>query len=238
MKDIPIIFSGPMVRALLDGRKTMTRRLAGTWRKVPDAVQKGNYLTAFCPTPWKSVKPGDRLWVREATAFINNSEFNEPSYTEYRADTNGRCLAGDWPDEEKSNSDRPRWKPSIHMPRAASRLTLLISAVKVERLKDMSPEDAIAEGMKAITKDGNLVKYGLPDRDGLPGTDDYGWPWEDWRISPVDAFERLWTNLHGADAWNDNSEVVALTFTVHKQNIDSLGSPVVSEPSNEAVIVP
>lgn len=204
MTDIPIIFSGAMVRALLDGRKTMTRRLASS--------------------SWARVAPGDRLWVREAAAWINNEEYNDQSYWEYRADTNGRCFAGQWPAEERDNQERPRWKPSIHMPRLASRITLLVSATRVESLCDMPPDDAIAEGMKGITKDGKMVKYGLPDRDGWPGEDDYGWPWDQWRISPVDAFEHLWCKLHGEGAWGANPKVVALTFGVHKSNIDALAT--------------
>lgn len=218
MTDIPIIFSGAMVRALLDGRKTMTRRLA--WREIDDPA--GEMGLEGHPSPWQRVVPGDRLWVREAAAWIDNEEFGKPSYWQYRADTNGKCFAGEWPEEERDNPERPRWKPSIHMPRSASRLTLTVTAKKIEPLCDMSPEDAIAEGMKAITKDGEMVKHGLPDRDGLPGTDDHGWPWDQWRISPVDAFEHLWCKLHGVGAWGANPEVVALTFTVHKANIDAL----------------
>lgn len=245
MRDIPIIFSGPMVRALLDGRKTMTRRLAGTWRKVADPVQKGNRLQAFRQTSWTLVKPCDRLWVREAHDYASwdedgdfvvrysedgtKSKWISPQDGDVSQDLMER-LCGQFdkagvPKDERgyyTTPAKPFGKPSIHMPRWTSRLTLIVTAVKTEKLQDMIPEDAIAEGMKGITKDGRLVKYGIPDRDGLPGTDNHGWPWEDWRISPVDAFERLWTNLHGADAWSENPDVVAITFTVHKQNIDAL----------------
>ncbi len=203
MKDIPIIFSGPMVRALLDGRKTMTRRLAWTFRDVSDNHTK-------LPSPWQRVQPGDRLWVRENFGHCDRGR------TIYRADDIAKLA------REREWVSWPKWTPSIHMPRRASRLTLTVTGTKTEALQDMPPDDAIAEGMKGITKDGKLVKYGLPDRDGLPGTDDDGWPWHEWRISPVDAFEKLWRSLHGDEAWTVNPQVVALTFTVHKSNIDDM----------------
>lgn len=249
-KDIPIIFSGPMVRALMEGRKTMTRRIVKNVPEAPamDAIHPSNqpkspapYLDAYCgqrATPenprgmsrnwcwWTRddrccaqfnvrYAPGDRLWVRENHAYVGGGDpgllLCEADWRETAA--RHRC----------ENADRaPKWTPSIHMPRTASRLTLIVTGVKIERLRDMSPEDAIAEGMKGLTKDGKTVKYGIPDRDGLPGEDDFGWHWHEWRMSPVDAFQKLWCSLHGSDAWNANPYVVALTFTVHKQNIDTL----------------
>lgn len=193
MTDIPIIFSAPMIRALLDGRKTMTRRLAWRLRDVSD-----NHTRT--PTSWQKVKPGYQLWVREAAAYINNEEFGEPSYWQYRADTDGRCFAGGWPEEERGNPERPRWKPAIHIPRCASRLTLIVTATKIERLQDISEDDAESEGVYT-GKDGDL---GPLD------------------ISARVLFCDLWKKLHGDSAWAENPEVVALTFTVHKHNIDAM----------------
>jgi hypothetical protein len=209
MKDVPIIFSAPMVRALLDGRKTMTRRLAWHERRVADPVGK-LHLRGDRMTPWTKVKPGDQLWVRETwqNDYIPSenpdAEGQHVGYL-YRADDEGETC---------------KWRSPIYCPRIASRLTLVVTAAKIQRLQAMVPEDAIAEGLKGLTKDGKLTKYGIPDRDGLPGDDDYGWHWADWRISPVDAFERIWSGLHGIGAWKENPEVVALTFTVHQQSID------------------
>ena len=81
------------------------------------------------------------------------------------------------------------------MPRWASRITLEITEVRVERLNDISAEDAIAEGLKALTKDRRMTKYGIPDQDGLPGNDDSGWAWQHWRQSPIDAYQYLWESL-------------------------------------------
>ena len=109
MTDRPIIFSPTMVRALLAGRKTQTRRLA--------------------TSPLARCVPGDRLWVREGYA-------QHAAGFDYRADFAGFSQPAAGP-----------WRPSIHMPRWASRLTLHVEAVRVERLQDIREADAVAEGM-------------------------------------------------------------------------------------------
>lgn len=120
MKSRGIIFSGPMVRAILDGRKTMTRRL----------------VTRIAP-----VTIGDELWVREhwqTYAALDKRELGIGIGIRYKAD-----LAQKGPDH---NSGWGRWRSSRFMPRWASRITLKVTAVRVERLQDISPEDAIREG--------------------------------------------------------------------------------------------
>lgn len=99
--------------------------------------------------------------------------------------------------------------PSIHLPRWASRLTLIVETVKVERLQDISEADAIAEGIEpAPPPHPGYRHYG--ERDGLPG------------IVAVDSYKALWESLHGAGAWRANPDVVALTFRVVKENIDRI----------------
>jgi hypothetical protein len=105
-----------------------------------------------------------------------------------------------------------RMKVGRFLPSWASRITLEIVNVRVERLQDISADDAIAEGLKGITMDWRLVKYGIPDADGYPGTDDIGWPWEDWRISPVDAYRRLWESINGSGSWDANPWVWVIEF--------------------------
>jgi len=109
-----------------------------------------------------------------------------------------------------------RWRPSIHMHPWASRITLEVMAVKVERLQEISESDAVSEGLRPITKDGRLVKYGVPDSDGLPGNDDYGWPWEQWCADPREAFTRLWNTINGPGSWDQNPWVAAYSFRVIK----------------------
>lgn len=228
MADRPIIFSAPMVRALLDGRKSQTRRVL---RKPSWAQSKGwpegvmneqdldGTLSWFCektgclarlPIP----QPRDRLYVREA---FNQSGLAWPSLGKglgrlhYRADPDHG-----WQDYWG------KWRPSIHMPRWASRLTLTVTDVRMQRLQEISETDAKDEGLATVTKDGNLWKWGIADSDGLPGNDDHGWHWREWEVDPRAAFKRLWNSLHGPDAWDANPWVVAVSFQTHRCNIDQM----------------
>lgn len=239
-RDFPSIFSGPMVRALFEGRKTQTRRIVklptkgqyvrpdmGAWaattvgggksfvvrrdgahEPAPELVAIWNQTTGTCISA--KYQPNDRLWVREAVARIDNTEFGQASYWQYRADTDGERLPGDWPASEKYNSDRPRWRPSIHMPRRASRATLLIDAVKIEPLQAISDEDCIAEGVCGFMS-GPTWMFGIKVYAGYqhPG------------LTPRETFINLWCTLHGPAAWNDNPFVVVPTFRVIKANIDA-----------------
>lgn len=229
--DIPIIFSGPMVRALLDGRKTMTRRLAwGKQLAVSDEALEplgrhehwradgdGFYTR---PSPWQRVKPGDHLWVKEDLQRFNR----EPRATvQYVADISGVPHRGQ---VEGSCDGRAYWNWKVkyltgrYCPRWASRLTLIVTATKVERLQELSETDFFAEGgqlrwlkaancapRRCYSIGGNAAGEGACEQPSHSG-----------------AFELLFDNLHGPDSWDANPEVVALTFTVHKTNIDALAS--------------
>jgi hypothetical protein len=121
-------------------------------------------------------------------------------------------------DEIRYRADRPndrltKWKPSIHMPRAASRILLEVVSVRVERLQDISEADAVAEGIKALTKDGRTIKYGIPDRDGLPGNDNDGWHWCNWMPDASLAYRRLWQEINGFGSWEANPWVWVVEFT-------------------------
>jgi len=154
MKHRPIIFSTPMVKAILDGRKTQTRRVMNPqpvlgkpwkdWIVDPDVM---DLPTAYCPYGIKQ----DRLWVKETWAWIDNSEFDfdAESYVEYRADNPGAKYPGEWPEEEaRGNPEAPKWKSSIHMPKKHARIWLEITGVRVERLQDISDEDVLHEGFR------------------------------------------------------------------------------------------
>lgn len=239
--DRPIIYSAPMVRALLDGRKTMTRRLAWRWRLHDDGTGRS---ADHGRTVWQKVQPGDRLWVREAwrpaswdedgdfwIEYVADGKRSEAFYNDDTDDLSERVCAeldrrGVKIDEngyyELDDDTKPRIRSPIHMPRWASRMTQIVTAVKIERLQDISEADAIAEGLKGLTKDGRLVKYGIPDSDGLPGRDDIGWAWEHWNADPRVAYRHLWEQIHGAGSWDANPFVVALTFETHQVNIDAM----------------
>lgn len=219
MTDIPIIFSAPMVKAWLAGSKGMTRRLLYSKRKVKNGLipasatelegypsRLGRLSAEGFPTDiavdeywtlsgWQRVKPGDRLWVRENFARNENQLSDDRMDTSvvYAADGKGRAL---------DNGTEKPWTPSIHMPRWASRLTLIVGAVKIERLQDISEEDAKAEGVEPITA----------------GQDFQGRPIKTHRT----AFVQLWVSLHGVESWLESPWVVAITASkVIKANIDA-----------------
>lgn len=149
MKDRPILFSGEMVRAILDGRKTQTRRIARPLLGVDlDAVVWHAHEEAF--RPWLVGEigdpilcpygvPGDRLWVRETWSVLYPQHVDSPDEpTFYRAD---------YTEAQQRELILPSWRPSIFMKRARSRITLEIVGVRVERLQDITDEDAKAEGV-------------------------------------------------------------------------------------------
>lgn len=217
MSERPILFSGPMIRAILEGRKTQTRRIvsyqpSGDVIEVLPPISQYPRHWQFCyeyggvdvPVPHQA---GDMLWVRE-TWYCDD----------YRVQR-GPYLKPDDMDLDKARADgilvyaadgltpyeqeQPVWKPSIHMPRWASRIDLLVTAVKVERLQDISEADAIAEGV-------DLERY-VPISDSA-GRHACG---EAEPTDPVCEFRDLWTGIHGDDpvkGWDANPWVVAYTF--------------------------
>lgn len=261
--DRPLIFSAPMVRAIMASRKSMTRRVlkpqptewqaqivditkpffdeeAGGWGQVRTDWAR-NFLGDLEPerevwVPLKGLRfaIGDLLWVKEviacgACAPPTPSEW-APSFWRREqgtpANPNGLWYAADGLAPERTITSRGPWISPIFMPRWASRLTLIVESVRVERLGDISEEDAKAEGLACLSKDdGRTWKYGIADRDGWPGTDDDGWPWSDWNVDPRRAYARLWDGIHGKGAFEASPWVAALTFRVIPQNIDRLSDP-------------
>lgn len=201
-KERPILFSRPMVRALLDGSKTQTRRVV---KPQPDTAHDGEpywfiggyrvwgYRPAPAvplraggnPLPCPYGQRGDRLWVRESFAHM----YRDNAQPEKRAPEDVAYMADNLtPDPYVYGS----WKPSIHMPRWASRITLEVTNVRVERLQDISEADALAEGVKVH-----------PDHHGKPPSSIY---------SPVQAYRDLWESIHDPDSWDANPWVWAVTF--------------------------
>lgn len=200
---LPIIFSGPMVRALLADKKTQTRRLA--WRKT--AIPRGlecAHRSTDCPkchrkpSPWQRIKPGTVLYVRENFAYVGGGD---PGILLYSAT---------WKeDAHHAGCDQPlpatppKWTPSIHMPKAISRIRLRVMAKKIEPLQAISEDDARAEG--------------CPGKLG-PNPD---FP-DEYDPSPREEFRDLWKSLHGADSWAENPEVVAMTFHREQCNVTGI----------------
>lgn len=183
MKEHPILFSGPMVRAILAGTKTQTRRVV-----KPQPVLPPDIDPAILPAAWEAGEidvrcpygvPGDRLYCRETWAPFDETAMRDrdPSMIFYRAD-----------DERQMETDGS-WRPSIHMPRWASRITLEITDVRVERVREISEADAYAEGC---------------NDDGHPYISPFG------GRAVLNNYAALWNQINGARpgcAWADNPYV-------------------------------
>jgi hypothetical protein len=223
MADRPIIFSAPMVRALLDGRKTQTRRVL---KPQPGGIEQrplgfvgsparfvftevhpgGANWTHYAKIPYA---PGDRLWVRETWRphylgdGVWNLDVSYPADGERRTICDGEFGDKDW--NWPKAADRGNVTP-LHMPRWASRLTLTVTDVRVQRLQEISEADCYAEGIENIGQGCGFVQ--------LPEALTYS--------TARGCYHTLWNSLHGPGAWGANPWVVALTFTVQRGNIDQL----------------
>lgn len=155
IRERPIIFSAPMVRAIIDGCKTMTRRVVKPQPillvdGIPIEHVKGKKKSKFRAIQKQSCpygQPGNRLWVRET--YCVGYEYQPGHFTAipYQGcEKRRRAFYRATDDDAKDDPKRP-WKPSIHMPRWASRITLELTGVRVERLQDINEEDAMAEGV-------------------------------------------------------------------------------------------
>ena len=246
MTDRPILFSGPMVNAILEGRKTQTRRVLklprqrdrrGGWEATtvgghgvtysdgtpaPEEVAIWHTQTGYTMVPPYAV--GDRLWVREAWRVgawhynnstvaidycdgprkewldVDNSDLLLRLIDQSRSDAKkaNQIRSGSYYEHTWSAGDGPcRWRPSIHMPRWASRLTLVVTDVRVQRLNEISGADCVAEGIEVVNKCFGETK---------------------------DAFHKLWDSINDArgHGWGANPWVVAVTFETHKCNIDHM----------------
>lgn len=195
LKERPILMSAPMIRALLAGTKTQTRRaVKGT---ALEWLQPGGFVPEFVANPENHLcpygVPGDHLWCREA--FIHEpadycweasvSIPSRPATTVYRADH----------DERESRG--AGWKPSIHMPRSLSRILLEVTDVRVDRLQDISEADALAEGIMHLPR---LEGYGLPDGSHFHA------------IDPRISYWSLWDSINGQGATEANPWVWCVSF--------------------------
>lgn len=198
-----LIFNSEMVRAILDGRKTQTRRPI-KWKqtrfteigeredgsKWPWSEDAEHACDFWHPCPFGAV--GDRIWVRETWAEAGASA---PDLKLYRAN---------YPEhvpsiyENVPPAEEIRWTPSIHMPRTASRILLEITDVRVERLNAISEEDARAEGII----DGGCLNCGEPEPCGCANPEP----------DATDAFAYLWQSIYGQESWNANPWVWVISF--------------------------
>lgn len=211
MEEHPVFFTGPMINAILAGRKTQTRRVmkpqpnavhggepywhiggyrAWEYRETEDILRKGGN-----PLPCPYGKPGDRLWVREATYAkplpnILTGEATDSIGAAYAAD--------DEPVLDPKGFELAWWYskavcPSIHMPRWASRILLKVTSVRVERLQDISHDDAVAEGIEpkefGFSVPGDSIVHGARE-----------------------AYCALWDQINGTGSWAANPWVWCVSF--------------------------
>lgn len=188
MKHIPILFSTAMVKAILDGRKTQTRRVVKPQGAIlTDAMARNlgtrppieqNMPVIKCPYG----QPGDVLWVRETWNKCDGNYYYKASQDTLPNYINQGIACGDF---EFNDCE---WRPSIHMPREAARLFLRIKDVRVERLHEISPESCIAEGLYTTLREHDAVMQ-LQDQ------------WHD-----------LWESINGQESWEANPFVWVVEF--------------------------
>lgn len=230
MTDRPILFSAPMVRAILEGRKAVTRRPVrarhASGRLHDEALRVGvraavDAMPSDIRCPYGV--PGDRLWVRETHWADRGCAPDDHPKIHYRADMaeHDHCGSGICPTPNGLSRHPGPWTPSIHMPRWASRISLEVVSVTVERVQDITREDAIREGATSRLDEcgheywqldwsrlGTLSRYAR----GSGGTkvpltvSDIGLG------TPRHAFGHLWEQIHGPGAWGRNDWVWRIEF--------------------------
>lgn len=232
MTELPILFKAPMIRAILDGSKTQTRRIVKPQPEsnckvhapyVPgrpafciwpgsDPDENGDHVDHFANCPYGAI--GHRLWVKE-TAALWREGWDRNGHVVYRADMKDRN-GNDFSQPDLMGLSK--WRPSIFMPRWASRITLEVVAIRVQRLQDIGARDCMKEGapsttleqmyepeiLEAITKAEPEAKRKMmmrtaPMKADLPP-------------SPKQWYQDLWNQINGAGSWDANPWVWVIEF--------------------------
>lgn len=205
MKEIPILFSTAMVQAILEGRKSQTRRLVkdkhvlyslDVNKVIPEYFKDGD--GGWCPYG----KPGDVLWVRE-TYMIEGSMSHGESVLGVKYKAGGRWIQNDSKEVfEIFHKSKEGWRPNIFLPKVAARIWLQVESVRVERLKDITDSDAIAEGIES-----KETKLG-------PSYIDYETGYCNGLFDARRCFQSLWQLINGAESWQANPWVWVVSFKV------------------------
>lgn len=216
MTDRPILLNTAMVRAVLAGQKTQTRRPIKRENK-PDPgfkwaeclcreIDPSDTPCPMCDARFPEIPAvGDRLWVRETFAIVHPCRDAETGYiddirqpTDIPKDNGGGFWVPWYRADWNGNDDADRgfkWMPSIHMPRWASRITLPLVSVRVERVQDISETDSMAEGVIQDPETGYWGVAGRPHRLSADDSD---------RLTARDAFTDFWKELYGQESWDAN----------------------------------
>jgi hypothetical protein len=221
MKALPMIFNTEMVQALMDGKKVQTRRpfsmpqgwdlkdgnlckitgkhpKSGKWGvMIRRELYDGRYEHDLVVAP---AMPGDLIYVRETFCKVDDTEHGEDVWVDYRATPK---YSSEHPAGWDCDPDNPyalKWKPSIHMPRELSRITLKVTSVRVERVQDISLNDCIAEGFRG-------------GHGSIPGYM--------YSATPKEHFSETWKQIYG-DHWDNNGWVWVIDFEVIQANVDAV----------------
>lgn len=237
MADHPLILKDFEVRAILDGRKTQKRRILRVQPTEPSTFA-GFYSVPFTGafqcrlqgettllTQRVQYAVGDRLWAREPWRTLHANDLLAPRHL---ADDRSKITYEADPERRNPLWSFGKLRPSTHMPRWASRITLLVTEVRIQRLQDISEADALAEGIICQNVITDVKCYGgMPSEEtadrfwnGTEPDDDDGWE------SAGDAYAEMWTSINGEGSWEANPWVVACTFSAVKANIDHVDDEV------------
>lgn len=179
MRILPILFSTPMVESIQDNTKTQTRRI------VKGSIPIGNWDDTV---KFSKIQEGDILWVRETWQYDYHWVQGKGGYV-YKVDRPAPSIMLDH-----------KWKPSIFMPKDACRIFLKVKSVRLEKLQDISKQDAISEGIE--------VSSSSTYKDYI----DYPHDIFEWFTSPIDSFQSLWLSINGKKSWNENPWVWVYEF--------------------------
>lgn len=224
IKERPILFNTEMVKAILEGRKTQTRRVMKpqpemvtsrgrriyrdedfkkSWESIPGTMEGDGFVD--CPYG----KPGDRLWVRETWTEI---DFGPVDFGGAMHEETGIVYRADFKEPEHWV-----WRPSIHMPRHASRILLEITDIRVERVQEITPQDGIKEGIECYTDGAEWC--GIHEFSGYRNyqsnqVDKDGDTVDDWFSNPIDSFRSLWDSINAKRGfgWDVNPWVWVVEF--------------------------
>jgi hypothetical protein len=228
MTDRPILFSGEMVRAILDGRKTQTRRVMKVQPWPNATVEVGPYHPHRMdrngesqpgPATFGAIwdhqdivnggdaglrcpygKPGDQLWVRETWKPVPISAYRCSEGVQQTPNPQDTHEAAVYKAGWDRSSGGVSWRPSIYMPRWASRITLRITDIRVERLQDISEDDARAEGVTPATEPPTAAALMTAVGRGA------------WFMPHRGAFANIWNKINAPGAWDENPWVWAISF--------------------------
>jgi hypothetical protein len=221
MSDLPILFRAPMVRALSEGHKTQTRRIITRLRGKGRVTEFGPSDTSGYDwhfrdrgARWHDVstqrllellpyRVGDRLWVKETFAKVGDNEDDVHACPDMRVQAYYRA--------DSVQPEALSWRPSIFMPRWASRIALTVTGARIERLQDISASDAFDEGIRFTLE--RLGDGGRKSGWGIQGIVQGS--------EPCHSFSLLWDEINGHDAWAQNPWIARYAFTVALANIDA-----------------